>query len=158
MARPWPKKSKWPYVCKSGRRSYVVGFYDHDGRERCRTFPSVRHARVWMDDYIAAERRGRDSLRRFLLDLDAKEANELEARTIGQLLELYLQVNAHPKNPGGLAPSTLRALRVAHRAAHARQAAPSRPRRPCPSKALCGGVLLDPGGALQRAAGAGGVA
>jgi hypothetical protein len=106
MARPWPKKSKWPYVCKSGRRSYVVGFYDHDRRERCRTFPSVRHARAWMDDYIAAERRGRDSLRRFLLDLDAKEANELEARTIGQLLELYLQVNAHPKNPGGLAPST----------------------------------------------------
>jgi hypothetical protein len=106
MARPWPKKSKWPYVAKSGRRSYVVGFYDHDRRERCRTFPSVRHARAWMDDYITAERRGRDSLRRFLLDLDAKEANALEARTIGQVLELYLQANAHPKNPGGLAPST----------------------------------------------------
>jgi hypothetical protein len=106
MARPWPKKSKWPYVAKSGRRSYVVGFYDHDRRERCRTFPSVRHARAWMDDYITAERRGRESLRRFLLDLDAKEANALEARTIGQVLELYLQVNAHPKNPGGLAPST----------------------------------------------------
>jgi hypothetical protein len=58
-----------------------------------------------MDDYITAERRGRDSLRRFLLDLDAKEANALEARSIGQVLELYLQVNAHPKNPG-LAPST----------------------------------------------------
>jgi integrase len=106
MARPWPKKSKWPYVAKSGRRSYVVGFYDHDRRERCRTFPSVRHARAWMDDYISAERRGRESLRRLLLDLDAKEANELEARTIGQLLELYLQVNAHPSNPGGLAPAT----------------------------------------------------
>jgi integrase len=106
MARPWPKKSKWPYVCKSGRRSYVVGFYDHDRRERCRTFPSVRHARAWMDDYITAERRGRDSLRRFLLDLDAKEANELEAHTIGQVLELYLQVNAHPSNPGGLARAT----------------------------------------------------
>ena len=59
MARPWPKKTKWPYVAKSGRRSYVVGFYDHDRRERCRTFPSVRHARAWMDDYITAERRGR---------------------------------------------------------------------------------------------------
>jgi hypothetical protein len=106
MARPWPKKSKWPYVAKNGRRSYVVGFYDHDRRERCRTFPSVRHARAWMDDYITAERRGRESLRRFLLDLDAKEANALEARTIGQVLELYLQVNAHPSNPGGLAPST----------------------------------------------------
>jgi Helix-turn-helix domain len=40
------------------------------------------------------------------MDLDAKETNELEARTIGQLLELYLKVNAHPSNPGGLAPST----------------------------------------------------
>lgn len=59
-----------------------------------------------MDDYITAERRGRESLRRFLLDLDAKEANALEARTIGQVLELSLEVNAHPKNPGGLAPST----------------------------------------------------
>jgi hypothetical protein len=58
---------------KNGRRSYVVGFYDHDRVERCRTFPSVRHARALMDDYITAERRGRDSLRRFLLDLDAKD-------------------------------------------------------------------------------------
>jgi hypothetical protein len=95
-----------PPLYESERRSYVVGFYHHDRRERCRTFPSVRHARAWMDDYITAERRGRESLRRFLLDLDAKETNELEARTIGQLLELYLKVNAHPSNPGGLAPST----------------------------------------------------
>jgi hypothetical protein len=87
VARELAPKSKWPYVAKSGRRSYVVGFYDHDRRERCRTFPSVRHARAWMDDYITAERRGRESLRRFLLDLDAKEINALEARTIGQLLE-----------------------------------------------------------------------
>jgi len=104
MARPWRKR--WPYICKSGRRSYVVGFYDHERRERCRTFPSAHHARAWMDDYITAERRGRSSLRRFLLDLDAKEANELEARTIGHVLELYLKVNAHPSNPRGLAPST----------------------------------------------------
>jgi hypothetical protein len=111
VARPGARDG-WPYVGKRGRCSYVVGFYDHDRRERCRTFPSVRHARAWMDDYIIAERRGRESLRRFLLDLDAKETNALEARTIGQILELYLQVNAHPKNPGGL---DLRALRVAHR-------------------------------------------
>jgi hypothetical protein len=38
-----------------------------------------------MQDYVTAERRGRESLRRFLLDLDAKEANDLEARTIGEL-------------------------------------------------------------------------
>jgi hypothetical protein len=102
MARPWPKRSAWPYVAKSGRRSYVAGFYDHDKRER----PSVRHARAWMNDYITAERRGRDSLRRFLLDLDAKEANEAEGRTIAQILELFLEVDAHPRNQEGVAPST----------------------------------------------------
>jgi integrase len=59
-----------------------------------------------MNDYITAERRGRDSLRRFLLDLDAKEANEAEGRTIAQILELFLEVDAHPRNEEGLAPST----------------------------------------------------
>lgn len=106
MARPWPKRSGWPYVAKNGRRSYRVGFYDHDKRERTRTFPSVRHARAWMHDYITAERRGRDSLRRFLLDLDAKEANEAEGRAIAQILELFLEVDAHPRNQEGVAPST----------------------------------------------------
>lgn len=106
MARPWPKRSAWPHVAKNGRRSYCVGFYDHDKRERSRTFPSVRHACAWMSDYITAERRGRDSLRRFLLDLDAKEANEAEGRTIAQILELFLEVDAHPRNQEGVAPST----------------------------------------------------
>jgi hypothetical protein len=106
MARPWPRRSAWPRIGKNGRRSYQVGFYDHDRRERSRTFPTVRHARAWMDDYITAERRGRDSLRRFLLDLDAKEANEAEGRTIGQILELFLEVDAHPRNEEGVAPST----------------------------------------------------
>jgi hypothetical protein len=106
MARPWRKKSAWPYLAKSGRRSYAVGFYDHDKTERSRSFPTARHARAWMDDYITAERRGRDTLRRFLLDLDAKEANDAQARTIGQVLELYLTVNAHLRNEGDLAPST----------------------------------------------------
>ena len=106
MARPWPKRSKWPYVAKNGRKSYSVGYYDHE-KETTRTFPSVRHARVWMDAYVAAERRGPDSLRRFLLDLDAKEANQAEeSRSLGEVLELYLAVNAHPRNEGGLAPST----------------------------------------------------
>jgi hypothetical protein len=106
VARPWPKRSGWPYVAKSGRRSYTVGFYDHDKRERSRTFPSARHARAWMRDYITAERRGPDSLRRFILDLDAKEANEAEGRTIAQILELFMELDAHPRNEEGLAPST----------------------------------------------------
>jgi hypothetical protein len=106
VARPWPKRSAWPYVAKSGRRSYTVGFYDHDKRERSRSFPSVRHAREWMRDYVTAERRGPDSLRRFVLDLDAKEANEAEGRTISQILELFMELDAHPRNEEGLAPST----------------------------------------------------
>jgi hypothetical protein len=106
VARPWPKRSAWPFVAKSGKRSYRVGFYDHDSLERTRTFPSARHARAWMYDYVTAERRGRDSLRRFLLDLDAKEANEAEGRTIGEVLELFLELDAHPRNEEGLAPST----------------------------------------------------
>jgi integrase len=59
-----------------------------------------------MDEYVTAERRGRDSLRRFLLDLDAKEANEAEGRTIAQILELFMELDAHPRNEEGLAPST----------------------------------------------------
>jgi hypothetical protein len=106
MARPWPKRAGWPRVAKSGRRSYQVGFYDHDKVERTRTFPTARHARAWMSDYITAERRGRDSLRRFLLDLDAKEANQAEGRTIAQILELFLELDAHPRNQEGVAPST----------------------------------------------------
>jgi hypothetical protein len=62
--------------------------------------------------YVTAERRGRDSLRRFLLDLDAKEANEAEGRTeaecrtIAEIVELFLEKDAHPSNEEGLAPVT----------------------------------------------------
>jgi|CZKG01.1.fsa_nt_gi hypothetical protein len=113
MARPWRKRSVWPYVAKNGRKSYTVGFYDHDKRERSRAFPTVEHADAWMHDYVTAERRGRDSLRRFLLDLDAKEANDAEARTIAEVIELYFELDAHPRLQGGLAPKTFKAYRSA---------------------------------------------
>jgi hypothetical protein len=66
-----------------------------------------------MYDYVTAERRGMDSLRRFLLDLDAKEANEAEARTIGDVIELYFELDAHPRNQGGLAPKSFEQYRWA---------------------------------------------
>jgi hypothetical protein len=113
MARPWRKRSAWPYVGKRGKRSYRVGFYDHDKRERTKSFPTARHAREWMHDYTRAERRGRDSLRRFLLDLDAREANEAEGRTIAEIVELFLETDAHPRNEEGLAPSTYEHYRSA---------------------------------------------
>ena len=85
-----------------------MGFYDHEGVERARSFPTAKAAREWMDDYITAERRGPDSLRRFLLDLDAREANAAtEARTLGEVVQLYFAFNA-PDTADGLATSTFR--------------------------------------------------
>jgi hypothetical protein len=113
MARPW--KKNWPYQGKRGK-SWSVGFYDHEGVERSRSFATARGvggAREWMAEYSAAERRGPDSLRRFLLDLDAVEANEAEGRPIGEIIELYFKVDAHPDLEGGLAPSTYAVYRNA---------------------------------------------
>lgn len=110
MARPW--KKNWPYV---GRRSksWIIGFYDHEGVERSRSFPSAVLARDWMREYSACERRGADTLRRFLLDLDAAEANATEGRTIGEIVELYFKLDAHPALEGGLAPATYESYRNA---------------------------------------------
>jgi hypothetical protein len=107
MSRPW--KKDWPRIGAAGRRSYVVGFYDHDKRERSRSFHTaggVGGAREWMGNYRAAERRGKDSLRRFLLDLDAHEANVTEGRMIGEVVELYFSLDADPALEGGLAEHT----------------------------------------------------
>jgi len=111
MARPWRKKSGWPYVAKSGRKSYTLGLLRPRQTGRSRTFPTIEHAKTWTHDYMTAEGRGRDSLRRFLLDLDAKEANEAEARTIAGVIELYFEMDAHPHNQGGLAPKSYRQYR-----------------------------------------------
>jgi integrase len=105
MARPW-KKKPWPRVGKRGKKSYALGFYDHERVERTRHFPSSGKAHEWMDEYNTAERRGRDSLRRFLLDLDAAEANGSDGRTIGEVIELYFALDADPELEGGLAPAT----------------------------------------------------
>jgi hypothetical protein len=108
MARPWKKKKRWPHVARSGAKSYAVGFYDHEGKESTRSFPSARIATEWMEKYSTAERRGTDSLRRFLLDLDAREANaRIDGRTIGDVIQLYLAHNA-PEVQDGLARSTFR--------------------------------------------------
>ena len=103
MAKPW--KKNWPYEGKRSK-SWIIGFYDHEGVTRSRSFPSARLAREWTDEYSREERRGPDSLRRFLLDLDAAEANQAEGRPIADVIELYFKVDAHPDLEGGLAPST----------------------------------------------------
>lgn len=110
MAQPWRKTGKWPYTYKDGtRKSYQVGFYDHNGVERSKSFPRVKGvggADDWMKEYVQAERRGPESLRRFLLDLDAAEANpEKSGRTMGEVIQPYFAAVA-PWKVKGLAPST----------------------------------------------------
>ncbi|MFI4977682.1 MAG: hypothetical protein ACHQHM_07530 [Thermoanaerobaculales bacterium] len=109
MSRPWQKQ--WPRVGASGKKSYLVGFYDHERVERTKTFGSASLAREWMREYSAAERRGPDSLRRFLLDLDAREANAIDGRTLGEVVELYFALDADPALDGGLAPQTFAGYR-----------------------------------------------
>lgn len=111
MAKPW--KKKWPYLAKSGQRSYQLGFRDHDGIERTKSFPAAKLANEWAELYVSAERRGPDSLRRFLLDLDAKEANgQRDGQSIGEVIQLYFAFNA-PETPDGLAQTTFRSYRHA---------------------------------------------
>ncbi len=106
MRRPW-KKKPWPRVARSGKKSYLVGYYDHERRERTKTCASATLAGEWIRDYNRALQLGPESLRRFLLDLDAREANGTrEGRTLGDVAELYFAVDAHPDVEGGLAPST----------------------------------------------------
>jgi hypothetical protein len=88
MAGPW--KKQWPYVTKTGKESYRVGFRDHDGGVRTKAFPLATVANEWMREYVLAERRGKHSLRRFLLDLDAKDATgDVASKTIGEVIQLY---------------------------------------------------------------------
>ncbi len=109
MAKPW--KKRWPYISKSGRKTYWLGFRDHDGVERTKSFASVKAAKEWADLYVSSERRGLETLRRFLLDLDAKDANcSTDAMTIGEVVQLYFAFNA-PDTPDGLSTSTFHTYR-----------------------------------------------
>jgi hypothetical protein len=102
---------QWPYVAKSGRKSYRVGFRDHDAVVRSKAFPSVKLANEWTQEYIATERRGAHSLRRFLLDLDARDASgDTAGKTIGDVIQLYFAFNA-PETADGLSASTFRTYR-----------------------------------------------
>ena len=91
MSRPW--KKQWPRIGTSGKKSYIVGYYDHERVERTKTRESASLAREWMRDYSAAAGRGPDSLRRFLLDLDAKEANRtVEFFLDGGLVKTHVRI------------------------------------------------------------------
>jgi hypothetical protein len=109
MARPW--KKQWPYITKSGEKSYRVGFRDHDAIMRTKAFPTAKVANEWMQRYVSAERRGNHSLRRFLLDLDARDASgDVAGKAIGEVIQLYFAFNA-PETADGLSMSTFRTYR-----------------------------------------------
>jgi integrase len=117
MPRPY-KKKPWPYLRKDGLKSYRLGYYDHEGAERTKVCVSAREASDWAADYSSASVRGKESLRRFLLDLDAKEARAAgeEGRTIAEVTQQWFAVHADPVNEGGLAPSTFHSYRhIAYR-------------------------------------------
>ncbi len=110
MARPWQLKP-WPYLRKDGRKSWRLGYSDHEGRGRSKAFSSSHAARQWVGDYVDAERRGTDSLMRFLLDLDAQEQNAIhKGLVLGEVVQLYLAHNG-PEDEEGLARSTFEGYR-----------------------------------------------
>lgn len=85
-----------------------AGFRDHDAVVRSKAFASAKLANDWVQEYIAAERRGVHSLRRFLLDLDARDASgDATGKTIGDVIQLYFAFNA-PETADGLSASTFR--------------------------------------------------
>jgi len=158
MARPWPKRSAWPYVCKNGRKSYTVGFYDHDKRERSRSFPSLRHARAWMDDYVTAGRRGRDSLRRFLLDLDGERGQRSRSAHDRAADRALLRDGRPPTQPGRLGAQELPPIPVGRRAAHPRERNPNSGGQAQATASPRAGGRERSRGALQRATGTAGLA
>jgi hypothetical protein len=64
-----------------------------------------------MQEYVSAERRGSHSLRRFLLDIDARDdSSDVADQRIGEVIQLYFAFNA-PETAYGLSMSTFRAYR-----------------------------------------------
>ena len=155
MARPWAKRPQWPRVGKRGRRSYVVGFYDHDRRERSRTFPTERHARAWMDDYITADAAagGPSRTPSSWIWTRRKPTRSRGAHDRRGARAVIWRVNAHPSNEGGLAPGTYKRYESSHWPPHARSAAHMRRGWARACDQLGAGARFGAGGALQRARG-----
>jgi integrase len=115
MPRPFRKNSEWPYVRKrDGRKSYRVGYFDHDKVRRTKSFPSASAANTWMRAYTEAERFGRWSLRAFLLDEDAREAaGPPGGKALGEVVQMWFALDATRGSSSGLAEATYRAYKSA---------------------------------------------
>ena len=102
MREPWKKHGGWPYEGRRGK-SWQLGYRDHEGRVRSKSFKTKTAAETWSREYINAERRNR--LREFLLGSDAPEVVP-DATPVSELILEWLASDAHPDSVGGLARST----------------------------------------------------
>jgi integrase len=99
MREPWRKYGGWPYEGRRGK-SWQLGYRDHEGRVRSRSFRARTAAETWAREYVEAERRNR--LRDFLLGSDAPEVRP-DGTPLGELIRDWLATDAHPDSVGGLA-------------------------------------------------------
>jgi hypothetical protein len=99
MREPWKKHGGWPYEGRRGK-TWQLGYRDHEGRVRSKSFKTKTAADTWVREYVEAKRRNR--LREFLLGLDAPEVQP-DATPIGELILDWLATDAHPDSTGGTA-------------------------------------------------------
>src|SRR5579859_7506399 len=102
MREPWKKHGCWPYEGRRGK-TWQLGYRDHEGRVRTKSFKTKIAAETWSREYVDAERRNR--LREFLLGSDAPEVQP-DATPLGEIILEWLASDAHPDSIGGLARST----------------------------------------------------
>jgi integrase len=102
MKRPWNKK---PRCTAAGEPRYIIGFRDHNGVERSRSFTTMRGRDRWVTRYEEAERENR--LGEFLEGADPSP-HEL---SIEGLLVSWFAHDADPALPGGLAEATFHSFR-----------------------------------------------
>lgn len=101
MKEPWPKTHGWPRQGKRGS-TWQLGFRDHDGKERSRSFRTKQLAQAWKKAYVEAERHSR--LREFLLGTDAPEVQP-DDTPLAELIAEWLVTDAHPELPNGMSPA-----------------------------------------------------
>jgi hypothetical protein len=99
MREPWKKHGGWPYEGRRGK-TWQLGYRDHEGRVRSKSFKTKSAAERWSREYVDAERRNR--LREFLLGCDAPEVQP-DSTPISELILDWLASDAHPDSTGGLA-------------------------------------------------------
>jgi hypothetical protein len=99
MREPWKKHGSWPYQGRRGK-TWQLGYRDHEGRVRSKSFKTKTAALSWAKEYVEAERHNR--LREFLLRSDAPEVQP-DTTPIGELILDWLATDAHPDSIGGLA-------------------------------------------------------